>query len=154
MPLSVGNSVLLYNARIPPQPNHMPHDSIINVRNITETSKTVNVGSSTNSEILIDTPADEYFISSSWTLNVILPSLDEYCTNIMIGLTQSTRSWPTGTSCTINFYQNGKNGKIVATTLFTGHAKQFHKFIISSDSQHQISIHKQEYTALTMIDQD
>jgi len=151
MPYSEGNSVLLYNARIPPQPNHMPHDSIINVRNITETSKTVNVGSSTNSEILIDTPADEYFISSSWTLNVILPSRYEYCTNIMIGLTQSTRSWPTGTSCTINFYQNGK---IAATTLFTGHAKQFHKFIISSDSQHQISIHKQEYTALTMIDQD
>ena len=82
--------------------------------------------------------------------NVILPSLDEYCTNIMIGLTQSTRSWPAGTSCTINFYQHGK---IVATTLFTGHAKQFHKFIISA-VQHQISIHKQEYTALTMIDQD
>jgi len=151
MPLSIGNSVLIYNARIQPQPNQQPQNSIINIRNITSTSKTVDVGSSANSEILIDTPADEYFISSTWTLNVTLPSLDEYCTNILIGLTQSTRLWPTGTSCTINFYQNSK---IVATTLFTGHSKQFYKFIISSDSSRKISIHKQEYTSLTMIDQD
>ena len=145
MPLSLGTSRLITSRSRRPAAT-AAQNNIVNVNNITQTSSNLAL-SEGDHEILIDTPADQYFNSSTWTLNLILPERDRYCATILIGLTQDTRQWPVGTTCTINFLSKQK---IVATTLIGAQPAFFYKFIIATGGS-KISIHKHDLEPLTMV---
>jgi len=149
MPLSLGTSRLI--TRSSPRPTvdgGRSQNNIVNVNNITQKARTVSIAKGGDFEILIDTPADQYFDSAGWTLNIVLPDSDSYCTTILIGLTQESRLWPLGATCTINFLSKQK---IVATTLIGAQSAQFYKFIIASPATSKLTIHKHILEPLTMV---
>jgi hypothetical protein len=129
-----------------PQVNNQSQTRIINLSNISKSSETV-VLSENNTEIMIDTPDLQYFESATWTLNIVLPNDISYCKNVLVGMTHSAMSWPSGTSFLINF---NKNNKTISSSISARRDGQFTQFIITEDSSGHISIHKHDYTALTV----
>ena len=120
---------------------------VVNLSNISNSSETVAL-STNNTEIMINTPSLQYFDSATWTLNIILPDNDsEYCKNVLVGLLQGSHSWPVGKSFLINFH---KNNKTISSTISNPRNSQFVQFILTQDSSGHISIHKDDYTALTI----
>ena len=149
MPLSLGTSRLITpSVRQPHASQSGSQNNIVNVNNITQTSHTISISNQGDSEILIDTPLDQHFNSSTWILNIVLPVQDNYCATILTGLTQASRRWPTGTTCTINFLSKQK---IIATVLISAQAAQFYKFIIAAVLGSKITIHKHDLEPLTMV---
>ena len=149
MPLSLGTSRLITRSSRQHQAStNGPQNNIVNINNITQTSHSLRLSDQGDSEILIDTPDEQYFKSSTWILNIDLPPQDRYCKTILIGLTQESRQWTPGTTITINFLSKTK---IVATTLITPPAAQFYKFIIASTASSKLTIHKHVLEPLTMV---
>jgi len=153
MPLSLVNAQLLNRASkiLPPaQSNNI----VKNITNIDSPIIDVAVDTKIPTDILIDTPADEYFSGSTWTLNIVLPQASVYCNNITVGLTQHSRIWPSGKTCTINFLLKDAGGsssvgRVIATNLITNFS-QFYNFLITVGADGKIFIHRYEYTSLSV----
>ena len=151
MPLTLGNSQLLNSANHVPSSQSAPINIVRNITNIDASFLKMSVDDKTPTDILVDTPLDRYFSSSTWTLNIVLPKSSNYCNNITIGLNQSSRAWPIGTTCTVNFLLNvGGVEKRIATSVLATQTSQFYKFLISADANGKVSIHKYEYTPLSI----
>ena len=148
MPLTLSTPTLLNRSRHLNNISHPePNNTVINIT-ARASSHDVNI-TNIPTEVLINTPELSYFDNATWTLNLILPSLLESCININIGLVQTPKQWPHGHTCTVNFLDHNKN--IIATNLIAGQSTQFIKFLVAADGTRKITIHKQEYTPLTIL---